>query len=178
MAVETGQKKLGQILIEQGVLTHENLEKALAVQKKESGLLGEILIRLKMVKEEDIVIALATQFNFPYLAVQNFTINPEAIKTVPAALAVEYTFIPIDKVHSILTVVMADPSNQEAIRQIESLTACRVQAFVGTVSEIEDAVTKNYKLPDFKKTKSDQQKVKMAFKFTAEQKMKKEEESL
>src|SRR3989338_5878339 len=100
MAGEGGQKKLGQILIEQGVLSSENLEKALALQKVESGLLGEILIRLKMVREEDIVIALATQLNFPYLAVQNFTINNEAIRCVPAELAVELTFIPIDKVHN------------------------------------------------------------------------------
>jgi len=174
---ETGPKKLGEILIEQGVLTPENLEKALEVQKTESGLLGEILIRLKMLKEEDVVIALATQFNFPYLAVQSFTINPEAIRCVPQELAVEYTFIPIDKVHNILTVVMADPSNQEVIRQIESATACRVQAFVGTVSEIEEAVKRNYKLSDFKKTKSERRKVKMAFKSTAEQKIKREEET-
>lgn len=175
MAGAAGQKKLGQILIEQGVLSPENLEKALAFQKVESGLLGEILIRLKMVREEDVVIALATQFNFPYLAVQNFTINSEAIRCVPVELAAELTFIPIDKVNNILTVVMADPSNQTSIRQIESVTSCRVQAFVGTVSEIEEAIKKNYKLSEFQKTECEKRKVRMAFKFTADQKVKKEE---
>ena len=175
MVADSGPKKLGQILIEQGVLTVENLEKALEVQKTESGLLGEILIRLKMVHEEDIVIALATQFNFPYLAVQNFTINQEAVQSVPAELAIRHTFIPIDKVHNILTVVMADPSNQESIRQIEEKTGCRVQAFVGTVSEIEESVKKNYKLTDYTKTKPEGLKVKMATKSTAEQQIKKAE---
>lgn len=157
-------KKLGQILIDQGVLSQENLDQALEQQKKESGLLGQILIRMQLVREEDIVIALATQFNYPYLAIQNFIVNPEALKVVPAALAVKYSFLPIDKVKNILTVVMADPSNEEVVREIESASACRVQAFVGTVSEIEESIRTYYKPSLMPETKPDDQKVKMSFK--------------
>ncbi|MBI4550604.1 MAG: hypothetical protein HY714_06725 [Candidatus Omnitrophica bacterium] len=164
MAGSSPRKKLGQILIDQGVLSQENLEKALEVQKKEPGLLGQILIRMELVKEEDIVIALATQFNYPYLAIQNFIVNAEAVKAVPATLAMKYSFLPIDKVNHILTVVMADPSNEDAIREIEAVSSCRVQAFVGTVSEIEESIRNYYQPSRMPESKPDDQKVKMSFK--------------
>ncbi len=167
-------KKLGQILIEQGVLTTDNLDKALELQKRESGLLGEILIRLRMVKEEDVVVALATQFHYPYLAVENFTVNPEAINVVPVQMAKKYTFMPIDKVNTILTAVMADPSDETAIHEIEAATRCKLQAFVGTVSEIEQAIRVNYKVSLDEKAKTDMEKVKMIFRTSAGNQLKKE----
>jgi len=142
-------KKLGEILVDQGVLKQSDIEKALEIQKQEGGLIGEIFIRHKMVTEEDIVIALATQFHYPYLPVENFSINPEAIKMVPSQWACRYRFVPVDKIANFLTVVMADPSDEEAVRQIEQVTGCRVQAFLGTVTEIENAIRRQYKIsPD------------------------------
>jgi hypothetical protein len=138
-------KRLGEILIEQGVLTKEQLQRALDLQKQETGLIGEILIRHKMLKEEDIVIALATQFNYPYLSVENFAINPEAIKIIPEELVQRYLFVPVDKVNNVLTIIMADPSNDAAIREIETVSQSRVQAFVGTVTEIQTALRKHYR---------------------------------
>lgn len=166
-------KRLGEILIEQGVLTREKLEAALEAQKRESGLLGQILIRLGMVREEDVVIALATQFGYPYIALASFAINPEAVKAVPVDLAVLYTFMPIDKMHNILTLVMCDPSNEAAMGHIQSVTGCRIQAFVGTVSEIAEAIRKYYKLSTLER-KPEEEKVKMVFKKTADAKSREE----
>ncbi|MBI4431442.1 MAG: hypothetical protein HY587_06995 [Candidatus Omnitrophica bacterium] len=146
MPKEAGHKKLGEILLEYGILNEGGLNQALKTQESEGGLLGEILIRLGFVKEEDIVIALATQFNFPYLPIDNFEINPQAVKALPIDTVRQYLCIPIDRVQSILTVVMSDPSNAQAIKTIESTSGCHVQPFVATVTEIKKAIKRYYKL--------------------------------
>lgn len=145
MAAEIKKKRLGEILIEQGVLKQGDLEKALELQKKEGGLLGSVLIRHGFVQEEDIVVALATQFNYPYLPVENFAINPDVIKLISSELIKKYYLMPIDRISNVLTVIMADPSNEEAIKEIEKVSGCKVQAFVGTVSEIQNAIKRVFK---------------------------------
>ena len=137
-------KRLGEILIEQGALDAERLEKALAHQKEHGGLIGQILIQLGFVKEEDIVIALATQFNFPYLPIANFELNRKAAASVPVAFAREFLVVPIDRIHNVLTVVMADPANETVLKDLETQSGCKVQAFVSTVTEIQQALVKIY----------------------------------
>ena len=140
--------RLGEILIEQGVLTHEALERALEKQKKNGGLIGEVLLKMGVVKEEDIVIALARQFNYPYLPVQNCDISTKLIALVPQELAIKYVCIPIDRIKNVLTVIMVDPSNEVAKQAIQDHTGLRVQALVGTVSEVTAAIRKYYKIKD------------------------------
>jgi len=146
MAGDQGRKRLGEILIEQNSITRDQLKKALEEQKGTDALLGEMLIKLKFLSEEDIVIALATQFNFPYLPIDNFEVNSHAVRSVPVELVKKYLFMPIDKIKSILTVVMADPANEEAIHEIEQASSCRVQAFVATVTEIKKSIKRHYKI--------------------------------
>ncbi len=138
-------KRLGEILIENGVLKEADLKKALEIQKEEGGLLGQILVAKGFVTEEDVVIALAHQLNYPYLPVSSFVINKEAVRAVPARLALQYVCIPVDKVSGHLAVVMSDPSNHVAVRALERASGCSVQAFVGTISEIEAAIERCYK---------------------------------
>ncbi len=138
-------KRLGEILIEHGLLKIENLKKALEIQKKKGGLIGGVLVENRLVTEEDVVVALAEQLNYPYLAVSNFVINEEAVRAVPAELAVKYMCIPVDKMSGTLVVVMSDPSHQGTVRALERASGCRVQAFVGTLSEIEAAIGRCYK---------------------------------
>ena len=138
-------KRLGELLIEYGVLKPEHLDEALAIQKKEGGLLGEILVKRGFVTEENVVVALAEQLDYPYLPVPNFVPSAAAVKALPAALAVEYVCVPVDKVGQTLSVVMSDPTNQTAVREIERASGCRVQAFVGLISEITAAIERAYK---------------------------------
>ena len=150
MTKETGHKRLGEILLEHGALTENKLNEALKEQKSQGGLIGEVLIRLGYVTEENIVIALASQFNFPYLPIDNFEINPQAVKTIPAELASEFICIPIDQIKNTLTVAMSDPSNTNVIQKLETASGCRIQPFVATVTEIKKAIARFYKitLPD------------------------------
>ena len=81
-------KRIGEILIENGSVTQEQLTKALEQQKKEPGkLLGKILIEMGFVTEEEIVVALATQFNVPYLPIGNFDLTKTANGLLPKELS-------------------------------------------------------------------------------------------
>ncbi len=140
--------RLGEILIEHGVLTESSLHHALEKQQKEGGLLGELLLKMGLVKEEDIVIALAQQFNIPYLPVQNCEINKKILNLVPIELVKKYLFIPIDKIKDVLTIIMADPTNEYAKQDIQKVTGMRLQVLVGTVTEITTALRRYYKIKE------------------------------
>jgi type IV pilus assembly protein PilB len=140
--------RLGEILIEQGILDQESLDRALARQKNDGGLLGEVLLKMGLVKEEDIVIALARQFNIPYLPVQNCEISSKIIKLVSPELAKQHLFIPIDRINDVLTIIMVDPTNLYAREAIKEATGLRLQVLVGTATEISSAIRKYYKIKD------------------------------
>lgn len=134
-------RRLGEILIEQGTIAPRQLEEALGKQKREPGkLLGQVLIELGYVTEEDIVVALATQFNIPYLPIANFSVDEKVKKLMPPELVRKHNCLPVDKFGNIFTVVISDPTNEEAIHEIERVTQCKVQLFVSTVSEISNMI--------------------------------------
>jgi len=138
-------KRIGEILIENGSLTQDQLGEALDRQKKTPGkLLGKVLIELGFVTEEDIVVALATQFNVPYLPIGNYTLNEAASELFPKELIQKYLCIPLDRIGNLLTVVMADPTNEQAIQEIEAATKCKVQAFVATTTEITTTIQQHF----------------------------------
>jgi type IV pilus assembly protein PilB len=138
-------KQLGELLIERGILTQAQLDKALVVQHERSGLIGEILVGLGFAKEEDIAQALTAQYGFPYLPLSNYDINPEIINIVPGRVAWQYLLIPIDKIGNNLTLAMSNPLNVQAIEDVELLSGCSVQTFVSTSSDIKRAIEKYYK---------------------------------
>ena len=106
-------KQLGELLIEQGIITQVQLERALLVQQEKGGLIGEILVSLNYAKEEDIAQALTVQYGFPFLPLSSYEITPEIIELVPFSVAKQYLVIPIDKVGNNLTVGMSNPLNIE-----------------------------------------------------------------
>ena len=144
MSLRIVPKPLGQLLLERNFISEHQLNKALKVQKEEGGLLGQILLKLKYVTEEEIVTSLATQFGYPYLPLSNCEIDPQIIQLIPKNLAYQYYVVPVDKIDEILTVAMVDPSNKSAIEDIEYITKCKVQAFVSTSTDIKKAIEHYY----------------------------------
>jgi len=138
-------KQLGELLIERNIINRPQLEKALMLQRERGGLIGEILVELGFVKEEDIAQALTAQYGFPYLPLGSYEINPDVVNIVPARVARQYLLIPIDKIGNNLTLAMSNPLNIQAIEDVEMITSCSVQTFVSTASDIKKAIEKHYK---------------------------------
>ena len=138
-------KQLGELLIERGIITQNQLEKALAVQQERGGLIGEILVELGFAKEDEIAQTLTAQYGFPYLPLSNYDVNPDIANIVPGRVARQYLLIPIDKIGNNLTLAMSNPLNVQAIEDVELLSGCSVQSFVSTSSDIKRAIAKYYK---------------------------------
>lgn len=138
-------KQLGELLLERNFISQQQLDKALAVQKEKGGLIGEILVELGLVREEDIAQTLTAQYGFPFLPLNNYEIDPEVIKIVPGRVSRQYLLIPIDKIGTNLTIAMFNPLNIHAIEDVELICGCKVQAFVSTASDIKKAIEKYYK---------------------------------
>lgn len=141
-------KQLGELLLERGVINQAQLEKALKLQKEKGGLIGQILVMLGFAKEEEIAQALTVQYGFPYLPLEFYDINAEAIKLIPVNVAIQYNLVAIDKIGDLLTIAMSNPLNYQAVEDIETLTKCKVQVFVSTMTDITNAITKCYKKDD------------------------------
>ena len=137
--------QLGELLLERKVITKETLSKALKIQKEKGGLLGEILVVMGAVKEEDITQALTAQYGFPYLPLSNYEIDPEILKSVPAKVCQSYCFIPVDIIGTNLTLAMSNPLDKKAVEDVENVTGCTVQIYVSTPSDIRLAIEKYYK---------------------------------
>ncbi len=137
-------KPLGQILMERGVINNEQLVRALEAQKRDGGLIGEVIVSLGFAKEEDIAYCLSLQFGYPYLPLYNYEISPEVAKMVPKNVCSHYCLVPIDKIGNTLTIAMSNPLNVQAIEDLEEIIQCDVQIFVSTPSDIRKSIEKFY----------------------------------
>jgi hypothetical protein len=137
-------KHLGDLLIDRGIINKVQLEKALELQKEKGGLIGQILVMLGYAKEEEIAQALTVQYGFPFLPLEYYDINSDAIKLIPENVAKQYNLIAVDKIGDLLTIAMSNPLNVQAAEDIEMLSKCKVQIFVSTMTDINNAIKKYY----------------------------------
>ena len=133
-------RKIGEILIEDGLLSKAQLEEALSQQKEKGGLIGMILIEKKFVDEEALVGALGKQCKIPYLPLKNYSINPDMAEMLPADFCHENLTVAFDCDHKKVYVAMADPLNDAAIEKIKTLTGRIPQIFLSRSSEILNAI--------------------------------------
>ena len=140
----TKKELLGEIFIRRNLITREQLTRALELQKKEGGFIGELLVKLGFMEERDIVVALVVQCNLPYIAVDKYEIDRHVIQLVPRETAKKYFVIPLDRVGEVLSVVMADPLDLSVKAELQRLTSCRVAPFIATRGEINRAIDRWY----------------------------------
>jgi type IV pilus assembly protein PilB len=138
-------KPLGELLLGKGLVTEEQIKKALVKQAEENRPIGEIMVRLGYVREEDVVGALATQYGFPYLPLSQYHIHPRVVETIPVEIAAQNCLIAVDRIGSLLTIAMADPLDEDILKKIKELTKCDIKIFVSSATEIMKAVKEYYK---------------------------------
>jgi len=137
-------KQLGELLMEKGIISQTQLDKALKIQKEKGGLIGQIFVMLGYVKEEEIAQVLTVQYGFPYLPLESYEISADMIKLIPENVAKQYNLIAIDKIGNLLTISMSNPLNIQAAEDIEMLSGCKVQVFISTMTDITNAIKKYY----------------------------------
>lgn len=132
--------RLIDILIKNKLITQDQLDQAIEVQKKQGGRLSEVIISLKLVKEEDLISALSEGLKFPLIDLKRFKIDPEIVKIIPAEIARRYQIVPISKIGDTLTLAMADPLNIFAIDTVESFTGYKINPIISSTQDIMQAI--------------------------------------
>jgi type IV pilus assembly protein PilB len=149
--VRRTKKKIGELLLLKGLITREQLQQALLQQailfkstQRQDKLLGQILIELGYVSEEEFSGILALQCGYPYIDIDQCKIEPAVLALIPENMAKKYGIFPIDKIQDIFTVAMVHPLDKLAIEQIKKFTKSDVRIFLTTSLELENMVLKYY----------------------------------
>ncbi len=165
MAIVKLGDKLGDILVKAGLLTREQLEKTLALQRGTSKRIGELLVELGLVTELDITVALSKQLGLSYVTFASGLLTPqqgEGLETlVPAEFARQHLVLPLSRNLNTLTVACVNPYDLILMDNLARLTACEINPVVTSKTDMEkaihefydqsafqEAIGKSYQLPD------------------------------
>ncbi|MBU5612044.1 GspE/PulE family protein [Geomonas azotofigens] len=129
---------IGEVLFKSQIITEHELRAALEAQKVSGCRVGEALVRMGVVTQEDIDWALANQLNIPYVRLKKENIDPAAVEKVPGQLARRHSLCPVVLTGSELSVAMADPLNKEAIEELSRVSGCHINISVGLIREIRE----------------------------------------
>ncbi|NLI14744.1 MAG: type IV-A pilus assembly ATPase PilB [candidate division Zixibacteria bacterium] len=133
--------ELGKMLVKAGKINEEQLNKALELQKSTNGKLGEILVRIGAIEDENIVSEfVGKQLNIGALRLTDVELNPDIVKLIPQDIARRFNVIAVSKIGKTLIVAIADPNNIYVLDAIKFITGCTVQPVISPESIIQKAL--------------------------------------
>jgi len=137
IAVEN-KNQLGQLLIARGIVTGEQIVKALTEQEQKGHrkLLGELLVEMGYCTENQIASALAQGYGVPYAQISPKLCDPNVLEILPREFLEEYIVLPLFRVHGVLTVAVSEPTNVFLMDEIERVSGCKVQIVCSTAKDI------------------------------------------
>ena len=140
--------KLGEILVREGLITLDQLKKALMEQKGTGMRLGYTLVKLGFVEETEVTKMLARQYRMPAVDLSRFEVDPKIIKLLPPDIAVKHTVLPLKREGRTLTVAIVDPNNVTAIEDIKFITRCDVFPVIAGEYTLRNAIDRYYQQSD------------------------------
>jgi type IV pilus assembly protein PilB len=137
-------KRLGELLIESGLIDEMTLAKALDIQKIENKKLGQILIDMGVADEQVIASTLASQLNIPLMKLDEISVPKETISLVPSEIAENYLLVPVERTAKGLTVAMANPLEFYAVDDLRFVTQMPIHVAVASESDVLEAIERYY----------------------------------
>ncbi len=137
-------KLLGQVLKSLGLVTEAHIQEALAVQAREGGLLGEILVRQGTLDSRGLARGLAAQAGLDYLDLGEVSPSQEVLSQVDPSTARVFQVLPVEKKGETLVVALADPANQSVLDDLAFTTGLHVQGVVAEPQALKDAIRREY----------------------------------
>jgi type IV pilus assembly protein PilB len=138
-------KQLGDILLEGGLVTHDQLTAAYEEHQRNGRSLGRVLVDHGVLSEGQLVAALATQIGLRFVDLAEFSVDGSAVSRVPPAVCRRYTALPVGYEDGKLLVAMADPANVFAIDDIRSITGMDVKPAVATRADVLAAIDRYHR---------------------------------
>ncbi len=142
-------ERLTEILINNKLITQEQLNQALQAQEKQGGRLSEIIVALKFIKENDLISVLSEGLGFPLIDLKRFKIDYEIARIIPVDISRHYQIIPVSKMGDTITLAMADPLNIFAIDHVGALTGYKINPIIASSQDILQTIELSY--PDVTK---------------------------
>lgn len=141
-------KRIGEILIEQGLITEAQLQEAIEAQTREKGQIGEILIKRGMIKEEDLAVALGKQLLIPYASKASGLLTPQTDcdfrSIIPYDFAKTNLVLPLSRTMNSLTCAVFNPFDLIVIDNIKKMTGCEVNLVIATKTDLIKSIQEYY----------------------------------
>ena len=139
--------KLGEMLVESGLISKEQLLSALKSQRTNGGKLGENLVKVgAILDEEELASFVARQMNLGVISLSDIEIEEDTVRLVPQDLAMKYLIMPVSRTNRVLTVATSDPRNAQALDAIKFITGCTVKPVVASESQIRACLERYYQV--------------------------------
>jgi type IV pilus assembly protein PilB len=137
-------RKLGDLLLETGLVSPEKLTEALTKQRTSGKRLGQTLIEMNVITEEEVAFTLAMQLKIPYLDLYRVEIQGKIVETIPEEVCRKFLCLPVALKNSILDVAMADPLDLNMMKDLQFITGYGIQPAISTPSQIVDVLHRHY----------------------------------
>lgn len=141
----TQTRRLGEMLLQDGIISEGQLQEALASKQKDGGFIGKILIDMRYLDEHTLINYLVKQFKIPHISLLDYEIAEDVIKILPKEICLEYNLVPIDKLGKILTIAMVDPLDAEALEKVrEAAPEVRIKPILCSWQHFEHVIRNTY----------------------------------
>jgi type IV pilus assembly protein PilB len=137
-------RRLGDLLVAEGLVKEEQLRQALSEQKGKTDKLGSILVRLGFISEEQLIGFLSRQYGIPSITLNNLDIDGETLRLVPVHIAKKYEVLPVKRIGGTLTLAMSDPTNVFALDDVAFMTNLQILPVVAPQAAIRKAIERTY----------------------------------
>ncbi len=136
--------RLGELLLREKRITPVQLQEALARQRSNGGRLGLSLVKLGLVKDDEITQVLSRQYGVPAIALGSFELDQAVVRLVPVETAIKYLVIPVARSGTALTLAMADPTNVFAMDDIKFMTGLQIEPVVASEMALRESIARYY----------------------------------
>lgn len=143
-APKPANERIGDLLVREGLITREQLEKALAEQKQNGTRVGYNLIKLGFIQELELIRALAKQYKMPAVDLSKFAVDPKIAKMIPSDLATKNLVVPLKRDGRQLTVAMADPTNLGVLEDLKFITRYDIVPVIAGEFTLKSIIEKIY----------------------------------
>jgi type IV pilus assembly protein PilB len=148
MAVAVAAARIGELLVRDGLITREQLERALVEARTSGTRVGYALVKLGFVGEQDLALALSRQHRIPAVDLERVKLDPAVCKLVPADIALRHLVLPLRRVGRVLTVAMGDPTDISVVDDLKFITRFDIEPVIAGEVTLRRLVEREYDSAD------------------------------
>ena len=139
-------KELGQLLVEGGLISDEQLTRVQELQRKSGERLERILLQQRLITTQQLAFFISLQLGIPFVNLKKEGVQTQALKLIPERIARKYGVIPVRMLDGAVVVAMEDPRDIHTIEELTSLTMKRIEPVISTFQDIQEMIDLNYRI--------------------------------